>query len=171
MDTWTAITSRRNVRAFSHEAPPDADIDRVLEAARRAPSAHNAQWWDLVLVTDREQLGQLAGVWRGAGHVAGSAATIAIVAPLGANKREQAWIQYDLGQMTMQAMIAAVDLGIGTAHAAVGDQDLARQILGFPGDRICASLVALGYPADGPLRPIKKLNRRPFDEVVHRDRW
>ncbi|HEY7703284.1 MAG TPA: nitroreductase, partial [Acidimicrobiia bacterium] len=28
-----------------------------------------------------------------------------------------------------------------------------------------------GYPADRPLRPIKAMNRKPFDEVVHRDRW
>ena len=38
-------------------------------------------------------------------------------------------------------------------------------------DRLCAWLIALGYPADRPLRPIRRPNRRPFDEVVHRDRW
>jgi hypothetical protein len=32
-------------------------------------------------------------------------------------------------------------------------------------------MLALGYPADGPLRPIESLNRRPFDDVVHRERW
>ena len=29
----------------------------------------------------------------------------------------------------------------------------------------------LGYPADGPLKPITELDRRPFDDVVHRGRW
>jgi hypothetical protein len=29
----------------------------------------------------------------------------------------------------------------------------------------------LGYPADRPLRPIAKPDRRPFDEVIHRDHW
>jgi hypothetical protein len=32
-------------------------------------------------------------------------------------------------------------------------------------------MLALGYPADRPLRPLTKINRRPFDEVVHRGRW
>jgi nitroreductase len=41
----------------------------------------------------------------------------------------------------------------------------------FPDDRFCALLIPLGYPADRPLRPIHRPNRRPFDEVVHRERW
>ena len=35
------------------------------------------------------------------------------------------WLQYDLGQAMMAMMIAAADLGIGTGHAAVGDQAVA----------------------------------------------
>jgi nitroreductase len=53
----------------------------------------------------------------------------------------------------------------------VEDQALARKLLGLPEDRFLAYLLSVGYPADGPLRPLKRLNRRPFDEVVHRDRW
>ncbi len=68
-------------------------------------------------------------------------------------------------------MLAASDLGIGSGHAAVQDQDLARRLLGHPNDRRCALLIALGYPADRPLRPIERPGRRPFDQVVHRDRW
>ena len=71
----------------------------------------------------------------------------------------------------MIMMLAAADLGIGSAHSAVGDQDLARQLLGLPADRTCAYLISLGYPADRPLAPIKRPNRRPFDELVHRGRW
>jgi nitroreductase len=67
--------------------------------------------------------------------------------------------------------IAATDLGIGTGHSSVGDQDKARAILDVPDDHFVAYLLALGYPADRPLKPIRKPNRRPFDEVVHRGRW
>ena len=123
-----------------------------------------------MLVTGREALERLAGVWHGGGHVARSAATIALVAPVREGD-ERDWMQFDLGQATMSMMLAAADLGIGSGHAAVGDQSLARQLLGYPDDRVCASLVALGYPAGRPLAPIERPNRRPFDEVVHRDRW
>jgi nitroreductase len=71
----------------------------------------------------------------------------------------------------MLMMLAAADLGIGTCHSSVQDQVLAREILGFPEGYFLAYLLSLGYPADGPLRPLTRLNRRPFDEVVHRGRW
>ena len=68
---------------------------------------------------------------------------------------------YDLGQASLQMMVAAADLGIGSGHSAVGDQDLARQVLGLPADKILKYIIDFGYPADRPLKPIKKPNRRP----------
>src|SRR5580658_5969526 len=75
MQTWDAITSRRNVRSFSAQPVSAEHLDQILEAARRTPSSRNTQPWDFVLVTDRAQLTELATVWVGAGHVAASAAT------------------------------------------------------------------------------------------------
>jgi nitroreductase len=171
METWDAIRSRRNVRSYAEEAIAPQDLDRILEAGRRTPSAGNQQAWDFVVCTDRDQLAQLARVWRSAGHVARSAATIALVAPVTEEGRPRDLVQYDLGQATMSIMLAAADLGIGSAHAAVSDQALARRLLGFPEDRFCAWLITLGVPADRPLRPVQRPNRRPFDEVVHRGHW
>jgi nitroreductase len=171
METWDAIRSRRNVRSFTEEPIEPAHLERILEAARRTPSSRNWQPWDFVLVTDREQLRELATVWVGARHIASSAATVALVAPVLEERRDQDLAQYDLGQATMSIMIAAADLGVGSGHSAVGDQDLARRLLGLPADRFCAYLIALGYPADRPLVPLTRINRRPFDEVVHRGHW
>jgi nitroreductase len=171
METWDAIRSRRDVRSFADRPVPPEHLDRILEAGRRAPSSNNVQRWDFILVTDREQLAELSTVWQGAGHVAKSAATIALIAPVPADDRQRDQIRYDLGQATMSMMIAAADLGVGTGHSAVGDQERARAILGFPADRFCAYLMPAGYPADRPLRPIEHPRRRPFDEVVHRGRW
>ena len=171
METWDAIRSRRNVRSYAEEAIAPKDLDQILEAGRRTPSAGNQQSWDFVVCTDREQLAQLAKVWRSAGHVARSAATIALIAPNAQDARSRDLVQYDLGQATMSIMLAAADLDIGSAHSAVSDQELARRLLGFPEDRFCAWLITLGVPADRPLRPIARPNRRPFEDVVHRGRW
>jgi len=103
METWDAIRSRRNVRAYADRPIAGGDLDRVLEAARRTPSSSNQQRWDFVVCTDRQQLGDLSRVWRGAGHVADSAATIALVAPIAADDRTGESIQYDLGQATMRS--------------------------------------------------------------------
>lgn len=170
MEIWDAIRSRRNVREFMSDPIEAADLDRILEAARRTPSSRNWQPWDFIVVTERQRLERLAKVWQGAGHVAGAAAAIAIVAPEPAEEKRN-WLYYDLGQATMSVMLAATGLGLGSGHAAVADQDLARDVLGFPEDRFCAAVISLGHPADRPLAPMATPKRRPFDEVVHQERW
>jgi nitroreductase len=171
METWDAIRTRRNVRVYEERPIPDAELDRILEAGRRAPSASNSQPWDFVLVTDGDDLVELSEVWRGARHVAQSAATVVILAPITDDARRAGLIEYDLGQATIQMAITAADLGIGSGHAAIGDQERLRALLGHPEDRRGAYMLALGYPADRPLKPLTRINRRPFEEVVHRGRW
>ncbi len=169
MQTWEAITSRRNVRSFADRPIPAADLDQILEAGRRSPSSQNWQPWDFIVVTDRDQLRELARACRGTGHVAGSAATIAVIGPAADNEFGRA--EFDLGQATMTMMLAAADLGIGTSHAGIADLPRARELLGFPEDRTWVLLVSLGYPADRPLSPVRNPRRRPFGEIVHRGRW
>lgn len=171
METWDAIRSRRNVREYLERPIPEEGMEQILDAARRTPSSRNKQRWDFVVVSDREQLDRLARVWRGASHVARSSATIGLVAPTAEGSGDRESIQYDLGQVTMSIMLAAADLGVGSGHAAVKDQDLARELLGLPNDRFCAWLIALGYPADRPLDPIDEPDRRPFEDVVHVGVW
>jgi nitroreductase len=171
METWDALRARRNVRSYEDRPIPDADLTRILEAGRRSPSASNRQKWDFVLVTDRAQLTELSKVWMGARHVAGSAATVVLVIPEPESERFRLIDQYDLGQVTMAMMVAAADLGIGSGHSSVGEQEACRALLGVPDGFLCAFMLALGYPADGPLVPIEQLDRRPFDEVVHIGHW
>jgi nitroreductase len=169
MQTWDAITSRRNVRSFADRPIAEGDLDQILEAGRRTPSSRNSQPWDFVVVTDRSQLEQLSTVWVGAAHVAGSAATIALVVDDSGEGARR--VQFDLGQVTMAIMLAAADLGIGSGHSSVGERDLARQLLRLPAGKSCEFLISLGYPADRPVAPIKNPDRRPFADVVHRGHW
>lgn len=171
METWDAIRARRNVRTYLPDPVSDADLNRIAEAGWRAPSASNRQHWNFIIVTDREQLQALSTVWQGARHIAGAAAAIALVIPQPPDERSKVLDQYDLGQATYAIMVTAADLGIGTGHSSVGDQDKAREILGVPADHDVAFMIGIGYPADRPLKPIVKPNRLPFDEVVRRGHW
>jgi nitroreductase len=171
METWDAIRARRNVRSYRPDPVPAADLDRIAEAGWRAPSASNRQHWDFVIVTDPTQLRELSTVWRGAGHIAHAPAAIALVVPEPADDRTRVVDQYDLGQATLAMTIAATDLGVGTGHSSVGDQDKARAILAVPEGYVVSFLLGIGYPADRPLKPILKPNRRPIEEVIHHGRW
>ena len=171
METWDAIRARRNVRVYTDELIDAADLDRILEAGWRAPSASNRQRWDFIVVTDRSQLQALGDVWQGARHIPGAQAAIVLLVPEPEEPRFLTLDRYDLGQATYAMLLAATDLGIGSGHSSIGDQSKAREILGFPDGYVAAYIIGLGYPADRPLRPIAKPDRRPFAEVVHRGRW
>ena len=173
METWDAIRARRNVRSYLPDPVSDGDLDRIAEAGWRAPSASNRQHWDFVIVTDRDRLQDLSTVWRGAGHIASAPAAIALIVPEPPDERTKLIDQYDLGQATLAMTIAATDLGLGTGHSSVGEkeQERARAILGVPAGHLVSYLLGIGYPADRPLKPILKPDRRPFAEVVHREQW
>jgi nitroreductase len=172
METWDAIRARRNVRQYTEQPIAREDLERICEAGRRAPSSTNWQPWNFVVVTGRAELVELAKAWpRGGQHIARSAATIALVARRSDDEEHHDWLLYDVGQATMNMMIAAADLGIGSGHSAARDQEQAQRVLGFPDGYFAVYLIGFGYPADRPLRPIARPDRRPFDEVVHWDRW
>lgn len=171
METWDAIRARRNVRSYAPGPVAAEHLQRIAEAGWRAPSASNRQHWDFIIVTDPEQLTELATVWPGAKHIAEAPAAIALVVPQVDDDRTRIVDQYDLGQATFAMTLAAADLGIGTGHSSVGEQDKARAILGVPDTHVVSFLLGVGYPADRPLAPINQPDRRPLAEVVHQGRW
>jgi hypothetical protein len=77
-----------------------------------------------VLVTDHDQLQELATLGPGSGHVPAAAAVL--VLPASDEPRQRGRAYYDAGQATMAMMLAAADLGIGSGHGGIGDHDAAR---------------------------------------------
>ena len=61
METWDAITARRNVREFADRAIPDADLDRVLEAGRIAPSSQNKSYTQKLWMRVKRKAAYLPG--------------------------------------------------------------------------------------------------------------
>ncbi|MCC6833260.1 MAG: nitroreductase family protein [Thermoleophilia bacterium] len=171
METWDALRARRDVRAFERRPIAPHDLERILDAGRRAPSAGNLQRWDFVLVTGPDALRSLAAVFPGAGHVGGSAAAVALVAPRDPDEWNRRSIAFDMGQAAMGIMLAAADLGIGSGHAVVRDHVSVRRTLALPDGHECHWIISLGYPGDRPLRPLRNPDRRAFEDVVHRERW
>src|SRR5919202_5211975 len=142
METWDAIRARRNVRQYRDQPVARGDLERILEAGRRAPSSGNWQPWNFVVVTARDQLVELAKAWpRGGQHIARSAATIALVAEEPEDARHRDWVMYDFGQATAFMMLAATDLGIGSGHSSVADQEQARSVLVFPEGYWCVYMI------------------------------
>jgi nitroreductase len=173
VDVWEAISRFRAVRSFADRPLEDGALERILHAGRRAPSSKNLQRWHFVVCTDRNHLQQLAAVGPFAGHVSGAAAAVALVMPDAEEEWDRESIAFDLGQCAQNMMLAAFELGIGSVHATVYEQDLARELLQYPTEFRCRYLISFGYPAepDALTRSLRKGGRRPLEEIVHRERW
>ena len=80
---------------------------------------------------------------------------------------------WDLGRAAQSMVLAAWELGIGSAPATVFEHELAARLLGLPADRRCNYLLSFGYPADpSQLTAAKKRGgRKPLEALVHEERW
>ncbi|MBU7048220.1 MAG: nitroreductase family protein, partial [Theionarchaea archaeon] len=56
MEIFEAIRTRRSIREFTGEKIPDEDLEKILDAARYAPSPENMQMWRYVIVRDDQEL-------------------------------------------------------------------------------------------------------------------
>jgi nitroreductase len=173
MDTWQAIDTTRAIRKFEDRPLEPEHLQRILDAGRRAGSSKNSQRWDFVACTDRAHLTQLSEVGPYAQHVAGAAAAIALVVPDPATNDAPYSIMWDLGRAAQNMTLAAWELGIGSVPATVYNQDLARELLGYPADHWCEFLLSFGYPLDPEALTWAKRagGRKPLDAVVHTERW
>ena len=172
METWQAINTVRVVRKFSDEPITDEQLDRILNAGRRAGSSKNDQHWAFIICRDREHLRELAAVGDYAGHLAGATVAIAIVTPDASGHYNNS-VMWDSGRAAQNMVLEAWELGIGSVPATVYDHDLASRLLSLPDDRRCDFLLSFGHPADPSklTAPNRAGGRVPLSEVLHEERW
>ena len=170
---WAAIARVRVIRRFAEGPIEPAHLDRILRAGRRAGSSKNLQRWAFIVCRDRAHLEALVAVGPFAGHLAGAALAIALVTPDPHAPGAPLSIAFDLGRAAQNMVLAAWELGIGSAPATVYEHDLARRLLGYPADQHCEYLLSFGYPADAAdlTRLPRPGGRRDLDEMVHEERW
>lgn len=172
MNTWEAINSVRVIRDFSDRPLSAENEARIMNAGRRTGSSKNEQTWAFIVIRDRDHLRELTGVGRYADHLAGAAIAVALVTP----EESAGWRNtrmWDLGRAAQNLVLAAWELGIGSAPATVFEQELAQRLLGLPADRRCHYLLSFGYPADPSQLTAsnKRGGRKPLAAVVHEERW
>ncbi len=170
MNVSDAIRLKRAVRKFTPEPLPEEVILAILNAGRRAQSSKNAQPWHFIAITDKTILKALSECGEWAGHLAGAALGVALLTE---DPTEKFQTMFDLGQAAAYMQLAAWDLGVGSCPASIYEPEKARLILGFPAELHLRIALSFGYPANEEklVAPPKKGGRKPFTEIVHRDKW
>ncbi len=170
MNVVNAIRTKRAVREFQDKSLPEDVVQAILNAGRQAQSAKNMQPWHFIAVQDKATLKALSELGHFAGHMAGAALGVAILTP---PIEERFSVMFDAGQAAACMQLAAWEFGVGSCPATIYEPDRARQLLGFPDDLHIRVALSFGYPlpSDDPPRPPRKEGRRPFDDVVHMEKW
>ena len=170
MNVSDAIRTKRAVRQFQQKPLPDEWAHKILNAGRRSQSSKNNQPWQFIAIRDKSILKSLSETGTYAGHLAGAALAVAIIVP---DPDERFQTLFDAGQAAAYMQLAAWDLGVGSCLASIYQPDQAQKILSFPPGwqvRIC---ISFGFPMDEQLLTAapKKGGRKPFDEMVHWEKW
>lgn len=149
MDTVDAIKTRRSTRKFTPEQVGEDELDRLLEAARWAPSGLNNQPWRFMKVIDRGLIEELSMLTRYRGVVAGAAALVAVFL----DSEETYDRTKDLmstGASIQNLLLAAHDMGLGACWLGeiLNKREEVESLLRVPDEYEFVTLVALGHPVE-----------------------
>lgn len=158
METIESIAKRRSIRNFTGDPIPLSDLEKIVNAARLAPSGNNQQPWDFIVVTDgsiRQHLSKAAS-WS-----ANASAIIVVVL----DPSSKYWIE-DGSAAIENILLAATDLGYGSCwlqgNAKPHEAEF-KLLLNIPEHLRILSLVPIGVPVEWPKNKAKK----PLEEVLH----
>lgn len=164
------IFTRRSVRQFTDRPVSDADLQQLLKAAMRAPSAMNQQSWEFVTVRNRQTMQGILDFHPHAFPVHTANCLIVVCANLALRKvQSDAWV-LDCAAATQNILLEAVHLELGAVWLGIYPYPERisglQSLLGLPEDVIPLSAVALGYPQQVP-EPIDTF----LQERVHSEQW
>jgi nitroreductase len=159
------IKSRRSIRKYQDKPVSNEILQKLLEAAQWAPSAHNSQPWEFIIIKDEEIKRNIANVSSWGKFFSKAPVGIAVVInPLKSNHPIE-----DGAAATQNILLAAHALGLGACWiGSYGSawEDKAKEILKIPKELRLLSIVAIGYPAEKPLS-----SRKDLKTIVYLDKY
>ena len=169
MDFSELINTRYSVRAYTPDAVEEDKLQRLLEAARLAPTAANRQPFQLIVIHTAGREEELKRIYRKDWFVQAPLVIgiCGIPAEAWVRRDGKSYMDVDVAIVMDHLILAAADLGLGTCWVGAFDRAAAREILALPDDVEPIAFTPLGYPADQP-RPKK---RKTLSELVRYERW
>lgn len=166
MDILNVIKIRRSIREFKVKPLAKDVLEKIIDAARFAPTARSVQPWEFVIVTQREVLKKIAALAENGPFISDAAACIAVFCA------ETKYYLEDGCAATENLMLEAAALGIGSCWVA-GDKkpycQAIKGILGAPDQFKLVSLIPLGYPKKEDEFKVK--DKRSLKDLIHWEKF
>ena len=144
MNVFEAVQARRSIRAYLDKPVPQDKLERILEAARLAPSAVNREPWHFIAVTDAEKRKALSkGLY--AKFVA---QTPLVIVACGDKKASPDWYVIDTALAVENLILTATSEGLGTCCVGSFDEKQVAALLKVPDNFEVLLLIGVGYPKE-----------------------
>jgi nitroreductase len=168
------ILSRQSDRKYSDKPVEKEKLERIIEAARMAPSANNEQAWKFIVVTDRELLVKIAEaasskLFKMNSFVAQAPIQIIIVkekpdisSKIGSVIKDKDYSLIDIGIASENICLQAKAEGLGSCMIGWFDEKMLRKLLGIPRSKRVELIITIGYS----LSDQREKRRKPAEETV-----
>ena len=171
MDVFEAIKKRRSIRAFKNIDVSDEIVEKLIDAARWAPSAGNIQPWEFIVVRNLDAKRRLAEAALSQTFIEEAPVVIVVCADYQRSARGYGsrgatlYCIQDTAAAIQNIHLAAIALGLGTCWIGAFREEPVKKLLGIPDGVRPVAIIPVGYPAEQPApRP-----RRPLNEIIHRE--
>lgn len=177
-DFLKLASSRQSDRAYDVTKPvEDSKIEYILEAARMAPSACNAQPWKFIVVTDPELVQRLGKAAAGLGmnkfakdapvHILIVEESANITSFLGSKIKDKHFPLIDIGIAAAHIVLAAEEQGLGSCILGWFDEKAIKQIVKIPSSKRLLLDIMIGYT----VKPDRPKSRKPMNKIVSYNKY
>ena len=169
MTVLEVISKRRSIRKYKPDPIPHQVLERVLEAARLAPSGNNLQPWKFIVVKNQVIRQKLAEASRRQYFMAEAPITIVACGyPDNCYPRMGRYMKswpVDVAIALEHLILQAAEEGLGTCWIGAFEEEKVKRILSVPEEVKVLALTPLGCPAEEP--PARR--RKPLEEIISYD--
>jgi len=173
MELSEAIKGRRSVRAFKRQDVPEETVEKLIDAARHAPSSGNIQPWEFVVVRNLEVKKKLARAALNQAFVEEAPVVIVVCAnerrsSMGYGSRGKTlYCIQDTAAATQNILLTAYSLGLGACWIGAFNEDEAKLALNAPEGIRPVAIIPVGYPDETP----PQRSRRSLSQIVHHENF
>lgn len=173
------VQNRQSDRSYLDKPVEKEKIERILEAARLAPSACNGQPWKFIVVTDAEKRNLVADAatskMLSMNHFSKQAPVQLVLVEENSNftstvggwATNKHYPHIDLGIAASHICLAAADEGLGSCMLGWCDEKKVRKALDIPKNKRVMLVILLGYSA----QPLREKKRKTTEEIVNWEKY
>lgn len=164
MEVFECVKSLSSIRSYQNKEAPEEVMMEVLEAGRLAPSAHNDQPWEFILVRDKGVLKELEKYCISGRFISQVSFGVVVV-----TDPSSKWYEIDTTRAVQNMVLTAWSRGLGSCWIGRLDIDGLKSYLGIPSKLHVLTVLPFGY-FDERLTGGEKFRKSP-NELFHLNKY